>query len=177
MKINKLKILSIAICCLVTALWSEPQCMEEDEKAIQNVFFRSSVLGLSSKNLTDDQVCTLASHIKNSPHITQIELNHNFFGDLGIKSLASVLPTIPHLTNLSIYGSHVTDSGFSDLFNAVEKSPGILFLDLRGTLISNTGIIMLSDLCIKRPKLTFHCSFNNVDLSKLLAKKDSETTK
>jgi isopenicillin N synthase-like dioxygenase len=29
MKLNKLKILSVAVCCLVIALWSETQCMDE----------------------------------------------------------------------------------------------------------------------------------------------------
>lgn len=171
MKINKL----IIIFCLVSALWTEAQCME-DKKDIHNIISRCSVLGMASKGLTDDHVCNLASHIKDSQFISQIDLNHNAFGDLGIKSLASVLCTIPHLTHLNIYGSNVTDSGFSDLFNAVEQSPNIIFLDIRETLISDTGIIMLNELCIKRPKLTFHISFKNIDLSKFLTKKYPETT-
>lgn len=179
MNINKFKALSVAVCCLVAALWSEPKCME-DEKAMQQVFFRSSLLSLASKGLTDDAVCGLASHIKGSTYITQIDLNHNTFGDPGIKSLASVLNTIPNLSHLSIYGSCITDLGFSDLCSAVERSPNIIFLDLRETMISNTGMIMLNDLCIKRPKLTFHCTFKNISqdfLIKCLTKKDSETPK
>jgi len=35
MKINKLKILSIAICCFISALWSEIQCCE-DLKILEN---------------------------------------------------------------------------------------------------------------------------------------------
>ena len=51
MKINKFKSLSVSVCCLVTALWSESKCAEQirndEEKSIYNraaeIFFPSIV--------------------------------------------------------------------------------------------------------------------------------------
>jgi len=63
MKINKLKLLSIAICCLVSALCSEAQCMDNQSDTLElSVVNRAT----NTKSSSQNEIATLALEDKSS---------------------------------------------------------------------------------------------------------------
>jgi hypothetical protein len=55
MKINKLKAISIAVCCLVASLWSEAQCMDNQKDILESATVnRTANIQSSSQNEIED---------------------------------------------------------------------------------------------------------------------------
>jgi Leucine-rich repeat (LRR) protein len=124
----------------------------------------ATILTFTNLNIDNDGALKISRYLDKAEKLTQLGLDHNQIGDIGIIAISVKLKKhCTDLTHLSLYGNPITDEGFSVLFENLKGSK-IIHLDLRMTKISKTGLIMLAELKKSRPVLTYYLSVPSLDV-------------
>ncbi|KAL7858926.1 hypothetical protein SRHO_G00140730 [Serrasalmus rhombeus] len=114
-------------------------------------------------SITSEGCADLVKALKSSPsHLRELNLSHNYPGDLGVKELSDLLKD-PHcqLQKLQLYNCSITGKGCAALVKALKSNPSHLReLDLGGNKPGASAVKKLSDL-LKDP----HCKLEKLQLS------------
>jgi len=132
------------------------------DKRLQIILKRTSVLGLSSCGLGDEEACKIAKAIKNSNVITQVNFNHNHIGNSGIQELGKAFESMRALTHVHLYGNKFDDEGAISLFLSLKKVHSLAFIDLRALSIGEKSLDSLADLLEGNPKLQIHFDYDSL---------------
>lgn len=116
MNTNKLKDLLIAVCCVMTALWSEIQGMEEAEVTHCPVTLRVEELHEYYRSRSSDLIisfegqpinyenCLTLRAVLSHIHVRHVSFNNCIeIKDPGIKVLADAFSTMPGLQSINLY--------------------------------------------------------------------------
>jgi hypothetical protein len=164
-KVNKLKSLSIAICCFISALWSEIQGMEEGftqnpvtlkvEELHEYYRSRSSDLIISfAGQPIDYENCLTLSTVLSHISARRVSFNNCIeIKDAGIKVLADAFSTMPDLEVIDLYNIGISDEGCKYLCKKLmekvksERNLDLIKLEIRGNnLLTEISLIELINL-------------------------------
>ena len=97
-------------------------------------------VGLSSRELSDENIDCLLSALKKSKQIKYLNLSHNKIGDSGAKKIAELLKTHPTLEWLNLSNNCIKDDGVKAIAESLKTNSKLVLLNLVGnTFEQRTG--------------------------------------
>lgn len=122
----------------------------------------STIMDFRYCHIDDNRACSIADIISgHCSHLTQLNLNYNCIGNVGIERFAKALEKTL-LTHLELYENVFDDEGANKLFESLKKIPTLLHIDIRGTNIGEGSLLALLDLLKVNPRLKIYYQFKNV---------------
>lgn len=97
-------------------------------------------LSLSSNNVDDAGVASLAASLLSNGALTRLDLSKNHIGDDGAVSLAQALSRA-ELLHISIGSNRFTSTGATALLGAIATSPALLDMDLSNIATSGSDLL------------------------------------
>ncbi|XP_059818694.1 NACHT, LRR and PYD domains-containing protein 3-like isoform X1 [Hypanus sabinus] len=102
-------------------------------------------LGLRDVGLTDSGAKDLVSALSTNKSLTELNLNDNKLGDLGVKLVSAALRNPKRkIQKLWLRDVGLTDSGAEDLASALNTNPSLTELNLGGNKLGDSGVKLVS---------------------------------
>ncbi|XP_072892196.1 NACHT, LRR and PYD domains-containing protein 3-like [Hemitrygon akajei] len=134
--------------------------------ALRNPECKIQKLELGNIGITDSGAEDLASALSTNPSLTELDLNGNKLGDLGVKLVSAALRN-PECKIQKLWLSKVglTDSGAEDLASALSTNPSLTELDLSDNELGDSGVKLVS-AALRNPECKIQKLWlNNVGLT------------